>query len=210
MRITLMIVVLLCGMASTARADVTYTLIDRVYDLAARSVGAFLNVSLTVSDAAVERGSFTLSGTGDFLGPVTYSGDVADFVSFTANETATPDECMCGSISLNASFASDGAISSAAFDYFGIDEGSELRGSGAAFGGYFNSDNFDFGCSLNVCTVSGRLVSDVPEPATGYLLGASILALIQVTRRRAFLGREDRGCRGPRFARTSLTQKNAW
>lgn len=186
MRATLLAAVVLCGMASTARADVTYTLVDPVYAYGG-VIGpprGLLNVSLTVSDAAVASGSFSLSGTGDFSGPVTYTGDVADFVSYTANEFATPDECVCSTISLFASFAPDGSITSASFYYFGIDEGSSLSGSGAAFGGYFNSDNFDFACSDDLCTVTGRLVSDVPEPATAYLFGAGILALAAARRHR--------------------------
>lgn len=44
-----------------------------------------------------------------------------------------------GRYRLPAAFAPDGSISSADFDYFGIDEGSHLSGSSATFGGYFTS-----------------------------------------------------------------------
>lgn len=131
---------------------------------------ATLNFSFTVSDAAVARGTSSLAGSSGFLpsgNSPTYTGDVGDFISFTANETALPTH-LTGNLTINASFAA-GAISASSFTYNGLSASSAL-------GGTFGSDNNSLVCTGPACTVSGQLAATatanpVPEPASLAALG---------------------------------------
>lgn len=191
MRAALLAATIMCGMATGAEASVTYALTNRVYNQVAQDAGAFLNFSLTVSDAAVARGSFNLSGRGSGnsgFAP-SYTGDLADFVSFTANETATPT-FLFGNLAFNATFGTGGAITASSFTFNGVNEMSQLGGSSNAFGGTFGSDNFGFRCGSNACAVNGQLAATavpnpVPEPVSAAVLGVGLLGLAAWRRRPA-------------------------
>ena len=188
MRAAVMAAVLTFGLSAAAQATVTYTLENPAYNSVATNAGATLNFSLTIQDAAVAAGSFSLTGTPGYFpsgSSPSYSGDVADFVSFTANETATPTDSV-GNLSISATFAADGTITSSSFTYRGVNERSALSGSSNSFGGTFGSDDYDFQCGSDACAVTGQLVevATVPEPASLALLGAGVLGMM-VRRRRA-------------------------
>lgn len=191
MRAAVLAIAATCGLASAAwAAPVTYSLINPVYNDVATSVGASLNFSLTISDTAVAAGSFSLAGTSGFLpsgNSPSYSGDLADFVSFTANEQATPTH-LTGKLSISVTFAADGTVAASSFAYNGLGEMSAMSGTGVIFGGTFGSDNFGFRCGSDACAVTGQLaasaaISPVPEPASLALFGMGVSGLAAIRRR---------------------------
>ena len=183
MRAAVLAAVMACGLATGARAaPVTYSLVNPVYNGLAIGAGASLNFSLTISDAAVAVGSFSLTGQGDATGiSPTFSGDVADFIQFAANEQATPTH-LTGKLSISATFGAGGAIAASSFVYGGLNEMSSLSGSNASFGGTFGSDNYHGLCGSDACAVTGQLMasattSPVPEPISMTLFGSGLAAL---------------------------------
>lgn len=193
MRIALLAAAMACGLATGAQAAVRYTLVNPVFNQAALDARASLNFNFTVSDAAVARGSFNLrSVSGSFPGGSTpvYTGDVADFVSFTDTETVTP-ATLAGRLAIDATFRPDGSISASAVSFFGISEEAQFSGSSAAFGGTFASDNFGFRCSSgDGCAATGQLAATtvpnpVPEPISMAMLGVGLLGMVAARRRQA-------------------------
>jgi len=189
MRAALLAAAMACGLVTGAQAA-TYTLVNLVYNQVALDSRTNLNFSFTVSDAAVARGTFSLAGGGGFIpsgNSPTYSGDVADFISFTANETATLTH-LTGKLSISATFGTGGAITASSFTYGGLNEMSLLTGSSSSFGGTFGSDNNGGRCGSDACTVTGQLTSPataspVPEPVSVSLLGGALLGLAGLRRR---------------------------
>ena len=180
-----------CMVSAGARADVTYVLVNLVYNQAAVSAGAtsflgsFLNdLSLTVSDAAVVRGSFSVSESGNVPGAgfLNDSGDLADFVSFSLPTRlfAAPG-AVDGVFTANLTFAADGSVSSGSVSYGGVSDEVHFSGSSASFGGSFGSDQFP-ACGNGSCELMGQLVSSaslpVPEPTSAVLLVSTLAWLV--------------------------------
>lgn len=184
---------------SLAGASVTYTLAEQVYTFATPQggrVGDF-QLSFTVSDAAVARGSFFLTGlgsssnTGQPNSPV-YAGDLADFgcLSFRFNPAATPT-FLAGTLSVfSVAFTSLGDISNFSLEYRGVDEDASLRGT-SLVSGFIGQDNVHTcGSSMTSqdCGLSGRLVRSnagaVPEPMSTAVLGVGLPGMTTVRRRR--------------------------
>ena len=179
MRATLLALTALFGLATAAQASVVFTLVNPIYNQVAQGAGASLNLSLIVSDAAVARGTFTLNGPAQgnngAATPATFTGDVADFVSFTANETVTPT-FLFGRVSIRATFTSAGLLGNLTETFFGVGEMSSFSGTSTTASGTFGSDNFGFRCGADACAVLAGQVARVPEPTSLALLliGAAV------------------------------------
>ncbi len=195
MRAALLAAVMACGVSASARASVTYELISPVYNQGAVSAGAtwFLaGLDLTVSEAAVARGSFTVNESGNVPGAgfLTDTGDLADFVSFIlAGRGFVSPSTVVGAFSANLTFTADGSVSSGSIDYVGQNDEVHFTGSGSNFGGSFGSDQFN-ACGNGRCGLMGQLVtaSAVPEPSSIATLGIGVLGLAMLHPKRRSAG----------------------
>lgn len=173
--------------APRAEAVVTYTLVDKVETVpnAIPGLPGSFALSFAVSDAAVARGTFQLSGRGSFSDPPIFSGNVADFVSLSivgGEGTATR---FPGRIEFSATFAPDRSVSSFGLNTL-IDDGEAiLTGSGnSLISGSFGNGTIPCNSSASSgrCQVSGRL-TEVPEPMSIALLGVGLLGMLALAQR---------------------------
>ena len=206
MKNILLAATMLCGLATAAQAA-TYTLVGPTYDAVATATLAqkppfFRNLELlrlTISDAAVQRGSFNIltgSGPGFFV----RSGDGDDFVSFSVQGEAVTrsSTSLVGTFSASLAFAPDGSVTSGSVRYGGVLVETDLSGSSANFAGTFNSDFLNCrsvpptggpGGTGPMCGVSGQLAltdftpTAVPEPASIALFCIGTLGLAAMHRR---------------------------
>ncbi len=186
MRNLLLATATLCTMATAASATVTYTLTNPVYNQAAIDAGATSfassgNIRLTVSDAAVQRGTFTVSVSGDGAGLRTSAGDLTDFVSFIGRDVVTPVSAF-GVFTATLAFAPDGTISNGDISFGSRDDDLYLTGSSASISARFASDQYNAGCPNVSCAFTGQFfgtasATAVPEPMSIALLGAGLLGL---------------------------------
>ncbi len=191
---TLLLAAAICVLSAEAQASVTYELVNPVYNQGAVSAGAtgFLaGLDLTVSEAAVARGSFSVSESGNVpsAGFLNDAGDLADFVSFNlAGRGFVSPSKVDGVFTARLAFAADGSVSSGSIDYGGQNDEVHFTGSGSSFGGSFGSDQFG-ACGNGSCGLMGQLTtaSAIPEPASIAILGLGALGLAMLRPRQQAL-----------------------
>jgi hypothetical protein len=160
-----------CLLGVTAPAGaVTYALEDVAYNQAALNwnVLAAPAISLTISQSAVDRGSFIFHAS---TGPLSTSGDVADLIAFRIGSTTlgpTGYGVLYSHLNIALSFAADGTVNSGTIDWLSPSNEFELSGTAESFGGTFSlSDSSSCGYNSNPiydCRLSGIFV-DPPDPA---------------------------------------------
>jgi hypothetical protein len=192
------------GLSGTpARADWLYTYNGRTSYPSSYPAPAF-QITLDITNAAVQSGSFTLSGTGQYAGPVSpppaYRGDAADLVDLTVTGmgTATPGY-FANWNAFDIAFSFDPATAAITSDriwFLGPSDDGLLTGNQSLTSGALGSDgpwcNSDY--TTGRCTVSGSWsavdppgavvsgaqsasATPVPEPAGFAVLGAGLLGL---------------------------------
>ena len=144
-----------------------------------------IGFTLELTDAAFDRGSFDLrgSGMGRFL--VGFSGDTNDFVYFStydAQDYATSD-FIYGRIDISLTLSAAGDVLDGRLRYGGRGTELDLTVVNNFVSGTWGADYPN--CSG--CTESGTLVrritAQVPEPASLALIGAGLVGLAVARRR---------------------------
>ena len=166
---------------AVTRYEMQTVVASRPYPSSFSEYPAGFRLEFRVSDAAVERGSFSirsLFGNDGGL-PPGYIGDVADFVSLSvAADTVTPARLRGRVEDFTVAFGPDQNVTSFRLMYFGDVAEARLSGSGGnLISGSFGSDP---SCSSNpsrniLCVVAGRI--EVAEPFSLALLGAGLAGL---------------------------------
>ena len=187
MRAALLAGFVFLGSSAAHAYPVTFRLVDTTYDAVAQSVGAAFDFALTISDAAVTRGSFNLTGRGSgrSTSPI-YTGDVADFVSAVdPTDSATPTN-LFGTLRVALNFSATGAVLSGNIDFQPVFSGLTINSTNGVFSGTFGTEfNRCPGGPPIQCGLSARLATTdfvptaVPEPASFLLLSLGFLGAIR-------------------------------
>ena len=185
----------LVALVNSANASITYVFTGQQYNNESIVRGATLNLALTVSNQAVERGTFNLNESVSTPGTNYGNGDLADFQSLSWT-VGTSDSgyvtTTSGSFtSLRALFTFNDGVPSGMLTVHGETSEFALSGTSGGFGGTVASDfnNCNGDQDISRCKVSGRLeiASSVPEPATLGLLSLGLTTACTIRRRTRLL-----------------------
>ncbi len=189
-------VALVC--VSPAKA-VTYALENVSYNRAAQiwNLLPAPDISLTITPAAVARGSFDFHAA---TGPLQVWGDTADLVAFLIGSTTLGPSgygVLYSHLDIALDFGADGNVMTGSIDWLGSGTEFNLSGTAARFGGTFSlSDSSSCGMNSNPvydCRMTGVMVDPpdppnlavaTPEPRTSLLLLPLLVAYAAFASRR--------------------------